>query len=80
MLDRARAEAETRTNEKERERADIYVKYMEKVIEKGEEFIDSELTRVEKLSTSKVSDKKKEQLKDRANILTSFQLRIKDEL
>jgi len=34
----------------------------------------------EKLSEGKVSEKKKAQLKDRASILTSFQLHMKDEL
>ena len=50
------------------------MKTMQKVVEKGDDFVDSELTRVEKLMDGKVSDKKKQQLKDRANILTVFQL------
>ena len=58
------------TEESKKERAGIYVKTMQKVVEKGDDFVDSELTRVEKLMDGKVSDKKKQQLKDRANILS----------
>ena len=50
----------------------VYVKAMQKIAEKGNEFVESEIARVEKLSEGKVSDTKKAQLKDRANILTSF--------
>jgi len=41
-------------------------------IEKGMGFVENEMKRVEKLSQGKVSDKKKQQLKDRASILTSI--------
>lgn len=65
-----------------KDRATVYVKAMQKVIENGDGYIDTEIARVEKLSEGKVSEKKKAQLKDRASILTSFQLRMpkKEEL
>jgi len=65
-----------------KDRATIYIKAMQKVIENGDGYIDTEIARVEKLSEGKVSEKKKAQLKERASILTSFQLRMtkKDEL
>jgi len=63
-----------------KDRADVYMKTMQKIMEVGEKFVNQELTRVEKLSDGKVSEKKKMQLKDRASILTSFQLHLKDEL
>jgi len=65
-----------------KERATVYVKAMQKVIENGDCYINTEIARVEKLSEGKVSEKKKAQLKDRASILTSFQLQMpkKDEL
>jgi len=63
-----------------KERAEVYVKTMQKIMDVGEKFVSQELTRVEKLSDGKVSEKKKTQLKDRASILTSFQLHLKDEL
>ncbi|ESO97328.1 hypothetical protein LOTGIDRAFT_214161 [Lottia gigantea] len=72
--------AETITDKIEKNSADIYIKTMKRVLEKGEEFIESEIIRVEKLRDGKVSDKKKEQLGERLNILTSFQMRMKDEL
>lgn len=53
---------------------------LEQLFAKGDKFLNGEIDRVDKLLLSKVSDEKKEQLKDRANILTSFRLRQKDEL
>ncbi|KAH3891918.1 hypothetical protein DPMN_016028 [Dreissena polymorpha] len=50
----------------------MYVKTMQKVIEKGDDFVDSEIDRLEKLRSGKLSDKKKEQLSDRLNILSTF--------
>lgn len=60
--------------------ATIYIKTMKKIIEKGNEFLETEVKRVEKLKDGKVSDKKKEQLSNRLNILNSFKLRLTDEL
>ena len=83
VLAKAEKEAEILSDEKQKNSAKIYLKTMEKIIEKGDSFIASEMKRVEKLSDVKVSDKKKGQLKDRLNILTSFQMAVggrKDEL
>ncbi len=80
ILEQAQKEAEAVEDETEKECAAVYVKTMQKVLEKGDDFVDTELTRVEKLSEGKLSEKKKTQLKDRASILTSFKLRQKDEL
>lgn len=76
----AEKEKEKITSTTGKEHAGIYVKTMQKVIEVGKDFISTEIKRVEKLSQGKVSDKKKAQLKDRTNILTSFQLHMRDEL
>ena len=67
-------------NASDKFKADVYVKTMAKVMEKGDEFIGTEIKRVEKLSGGSVSSKKKGQLKERVSILTSFQQRMKDEL
>jgi len=77
----ALAEAIT-TDTPKRDRAVVYVKTMQKIVENGDGYIKSELARVEKLSEGKVSERKKAQLKDRASILTSFQLQLqmRDEL
>ena len=80
ILSEAEHAAAKRTDVTEKERADIYVKYFSKIMEKGDEYIEGELMRVERLADSKVTEKKKEQLRDRASILTSFQLRLKGEL
>ena len=86
VIDKAAKATEEYTDELQNYRASVYVKAMQKIVEKGKEFVNSEIERVEKLSNGKVSDKKKSQLKDRANILTSIQMRMnmdessKDEL
>ncbi|XP_064612893.1 endoplasmic reticulum resident protein 29-like [Liolophura sinensis] len=68
------------TSDSERTSAEIYIKTMKKILEKGKDFVETEIARVEKLKAGKVSDKKKEQLGDRLSILTSFKIRQKDEL
>ena len=68
------------TDEKKKLSADVYVKTMQKILEKGKEFVQSELTRVDKLGKGKLSEKKKAQLKNRSNILMSFKHLLKDEL
>lgn len=80
VVGKARKRADAETDEKKKSRALYYAKMLEQLLAKGDKFLDSEIDRVDKLLQSKVSDEKKEQLKDRANILTSFRLRQKDEL
>lgn len=57
--------------------AQIYVKLLEKVVEKGDEFVKSEIARVENIRKTKVSVEKKEGLQKRLNILQAF---VHDEL
>ncbi|KAL8610823.1 hypothetical protein ACOMHN_056678 [Nucella lapillus] len=80
ILQKAEDDAKSLTKDAEKESADVYIKTMKKVLDKGDEFVTTEIERVEKLKDGKVSDKKKEQLGKRLNILTSFELRLKDEL
>lgn len=47
---------------------------MEKILEKGDDFVKSETERVTKLRNSKVSADKKKELGVRLNILQTFQL------
>ncbi|XP_077995557.1 endoplasmic reticulum resident protein 29-like isoform X1 [Glandiceps talaboti] len=63
-------------------RGEIYVKTMKKVLEKGYAFIDTEIKRVKNMQEKKVKAEKKEQFKDRLNILNSFSVKSenKDEL
>lgn len=51
----------------------IYKTIMEKVLEEGENSIQSEVDRLNKLMSGKVSDGKKKQLGTRINILQTFQ-------
>jgi endoplasmic reticulum protein 29 len=62
---------------KSTEYAQIYVKLMEKIIEKGDEFVKNEIQRVENIRKTKVSVDKKEGLQKRLNILQAF---VHDEL
>ncbi|XP_059139062.1 endoplasmic reticulum resident protein 29-like [Physella acuta] len=80
VVQKAEKAAEKLTVDSEKASAETYIKTLKKVLEKGKDFVKSEVTRVEKLRSGKVSDKKKEQLGDRLNILTTFQLNVKDEL
>lgn len=80
VIEQAEKEQKKITDTTILERSTVYIKTMQKILEMGKEFINTELNRVEKLSEGKVSDKKKAQLKNRANILTSIQLQMKDEL
>lgn len=52
--------------------ANTYIKLMEKIMEKGDEFVQNEIQRVENLRKTKVSLDKKENLQRRLNILQSF--------
>lgn len=79
LIKRAEELANKYESEKEKKSAEIYMKTMKKLVETPN-FVDTEIKRVEKLKAGKVSDNKKEQLNNRLNILTSFQMRMKDEL
>ncbi|XP_067015179.2 endoplasmic reticulum resident protein 29 [Anabrus simplex] len=65
------------TSRADQRAAETYVKTMRKTLEKGEEFIPSELKRVQNLAKGKISKEKKEEMEQRLNILQSF---IHDEL
>ncbi|XP_045453862.1 endoplasmic reticulum resident protein 29 [Melitaea cinxia] len=61
----------------------IYITLMKKVLEKGDDFIGSEVARVKKILDDKISDKKRHELNVRLNILQSFTFNnktVKEEL
>lgn len=64
----------------EQKSAEVYVKVMRKIIEKGDEFLSSENSRVENLLKNKISKEKKEELQHRINILQAFKTPAHDEL
>ena len=80
ILQQAEETSKSLGKEADKESADVYIKTMNKILDKGDGFVKTEIERVEKLRDGKVSDNKKEQLGRRLNILTSFELRAKDEL
>jgi len=64
----------------EQKSAEIYVKIMRRLVEKGDEFLSSENLRVENLLKGKISKEKKEELQQRINILQGFKKQPHDEL
>lgn len=63
----------------EQKSAEIYVKTMRKVIEKGDDFVGTERARVNKILKGDVSTEKRQDFTTRLNILDSFAL-VHDEL
>lgn len=59
-------------NENEKKSADIYIKLMQKVIERGSKFIESENVRVKNILDGKLSQTKKAEMQTRLNIIQSF--------
>lgn len=57
----------------ERKSAEVYVKVMRKMLEKGNDFLQSELSRVDTLRKGKLAKEKKDEMERRVNILQSFQ-------
>ena len=85
ILEDAREERDALKKKRQRESADIYIKIMEKVIEKGNDFVGKERDRIERLSVKSsdtLSDQKKESFRVRLNILSAFRKfpAAKDEL
>lgn len=64
----------------EKKAAEVYVKTMRKVLEKGDEFLNSELARVQNLLKGKISKDKKEEMLQRVSILQAFNSPPHDEL
>lgn len=56
----------------DQQKAETYVKTMRKALEKGDEFIDAEMKRVQNLAKGKLSKDKKQEMQYRINILQSF--------
>ncbi|CAH1641006.1 unnamed protein product [Spodoptera littoralis] len=74
-----KAEEFLKSSDKEPATGKIYKTIMEKILEKGDDFIQLEHERVKKLLSSKVSEEKKKELGIRINILQTFQLSDKQQ-
>ncbi len=72
LLTDAKTKAKGLIKEDEKKSANIYVKIMEKAIERGIIFFESEKERVKNILSGKVSDAKKKELQGRLNIIQSF--------
>ncbi|RWS28896.1 endoplasmic reticulum resident protein 29-like protein [Leptotrombidium deliense] len=71
VLSEAEKKAEGLSDE-EKKSADVYVKLMQKVVERGDKFVASEHERVKNIIAGKVSETKKKEMQARLNILQSF--------
>ncbi|CAG2164781.1 unnamed protein product [Oppiella nova] len=72
VLESAKKAADAVAKEADKKSANIYVKIMEKALERGVVFYESEKARVQNLLSGKVSDAKKKELLGRLNIIESF--------
>ncbi|XP_015123062.1 endoplasmic reticulum resident protein 29 [Diachasma alloeum] len=77
ILNKAKVFQET-VPEAHRAAAQVYVKMMEKILERGDVFVQTEQTRIEGLLKGKLSEEKKRSMEEKRNILQSFHHR--DEL
>ncbi|XP_024939869.1 endoplasmic reticulum resident protein 29 [Cephus cinctus] len=77
ILERAKIFEDT-LSEEQRTAAKVYVKLMERIMERGDVFVQTEQTRLEGLLKGKLSNDKKRVMEERRNILQSFTSR--DEL
>ena len=70
--------AESWAKEQEDGGSDVYVKIMKTALDTGKEGLEKEIVRVEKMMENKSSDKVREKLTKKRNVLNSF--RVKTEL
>ncbi|KAK8775989.1 endoplasmic reticulum resident protein 29-like [Amblyomma americanum] len=77
ILSEAKKLQESLEKDADKKSADVYIKMMQKVLERGKGFIDSETERVKNIRNGKITPAKKEELQGRLNIIGSF---VKDEL
>ncbi|CAL1281643.1 unnamed protein product [Larinioides sclopetarius] len=78
ILSEAKQKVAEVSSAEEKKSADVYIKMMQKVIERGVGFIASEKERVKNIKEGKITTAKKEEMQGRLNILHSFS--VKDEL
>ncbi|KAG7199999.1 hypothetical protein KM043_014423 [Ampulex compressa] len=71
ILNKAKIFEET-LPEQQRTAAKVYVKTMERILERGDVFVQTEQTRLEGLLKGKLSNDKKRTMEERRNILHSF--------
>lgn len=72
LLEKAREEVKGLVDKKEQKSGEAYIKIMESVIKQGPDFLKREGRRVQNLLKGKITNEKKEELQNRANILLSF--------
>lgn len=72
VLKEAQGKLTSLAKDQDKKSADIYIKLMQKVIERGPKFIESEAVRVKNIMGGKLSQAKKDEMQARLNILQSF--------
>ena len=59
-------------DDEDKANGEYYIKTMKRVNERGDEYPATELARLKKMASDKISDKKKEMFSKRINILSAF--------
>ncbi|XP_064459845.1 endoplasmic reticulum resident protein 29-like [Ornithodoros turicata] len=73
ILEEAKTLQSTLEKDSEKKSGDVYVKLMQRIVERGKAFVKSEAERVKNIREGKISSTKKEELQGRLNIISSFQ-------
>ena len=60
--------------------ADLYVQIMNQILKDGEVYVDTEITRIDKILLSAISTEKQDELTKQRNVLQSFRNHQRDEL
>ena len=82
LLETAKAQMEKYSDDAEKASAKVYVTYMKKIQEKGDEFVHLEAERLQKILGASMSSMKRVEVTRRANVIESFKASAaeKDEL
>ncbi|CAG2171496.1 unnamed protein product [Oppiella nova] len=72
LLNESQQRLQELTNSEHKKWADVYIQFMTKVIEKGDQFIDSETQRLNGIVSQKLAENKRKEIKGKLNILLSF--------
>ncbi|CEL91990.1 unnamed protein product [Vitrella brassicaformis CCMP3155] len=81
VLDAAQTKAGGEEDTDVKNKAEMYVKTMKKIVEKGLDYVNTETERVAKVLGGKMSDDKKKQMEVKLDVLSSFEgVKVHEEL
>lgn len=77
LLEKAKLHSSSLKDAKQKKSSETYIKLMQKVLDKGDRFVELERDRVKNIQAGKLTVEKKQEMQSKLNILHSF---IKEEL